>query len=197
MEMTVLSIGLNIILMILLGAVIYYARRLSDSIAIFRSSRQEMKELIKDLSTNVDKAEAAIKAMRRETDTSADDLHFMITKAKALSEELQFIQESGDRLANRLEKAAANKGKSLASNYEYEDEEEVRASPKKKSEKGVKKAPPQPIFNIIDRDHEDIGGEDNLPEFLTEETEIPDNLKSQAERDLAQALQRQQKAKKG
>jgi hypothetical protein len=199
MEMTVFSVGLNIILMILLGAVIYYARRLSESIAVFRTSRQEMKELIKDLSRNVDKAEAAIKAMRRETDTSADDLHFMITKAKALSEELQFIQESGDRLATRLEKAAENKGKGISPEF-YEDEPESVVT-KKKSDPGKKqnskKTPPQPIFNIIDRDQDDIGGEDNLPEFLTEDTEIPDNLKSQAERDLAMALQRQQKSKKG
>ena len=193
MGMSLLSLGLNVILMILLGAVIFYARRLSESIAIFRSSRQEMKELIKDLSINVDKAEAAIKAMRRETDTSADDLHFMITKGKALSEELQFIQESGDRLATRLEKAS--KG-TKAEQETIAEEPLVAKKPKSKDTK--KKSPPQPIFNIIDREEEgQIGGTDDLPEFLTEDTDIPSELQSQAEKDLAMALQRQKKMKKG
>ncbi len=195
MEMTLLSVALNVVLMILLGAMIYYARRLSESILIFRNSRQEMKALIKDLSKNVDKAEAAIKSMRRETDTSADDLHFMITKAKALSEELQFIQETGDRLATRIEKAAsATEGH--RAKIDSQDEQPIKAQ-KNKASQSSNKSPPRPMFNIIDREREDIGGPHDIPEFLTEDTDIPDNLKSQAERDLAMALQRQKNNKKG
>ena len=195
MDMSVLSIGLNIILMILLGAVIYYARRLSESIAIFRDSRKELRALINDLTKNIDKAENAIKSMRRETDTSADDLHFMITKARALSEELQFIQESGDRLATRIEKAAE---KSNAGRQKTRDiiDEEVHSS-KKTGQSQTKKSPPSPMFNIIDREHDDIGNEHDIPEFLTDDTDIPDNLKSQAERDLAMALRKQKKSRKG
>ncbi len=189
MEMNLLSIGLNIILMVLLGAVIYYARRLSENISIFRDSRKELTALINDLTKNIDKAEGAIQSMRRETDTSADDLHFMITKAKALSEELQFIQESGDRLATRIEKAAENTNKESASG-----DTPIRAT--KPSSSKSKKSPPSPMFNIIDRDNE-IGGEHDIPEFLTDDTDIPENLKSQAERDLAMALRKQKQTKKG
>lgn len=195
MEMGILSIGLNIVLMILLGAVIYYARRLSESIAIFRDSRQELRALINDLTKNIDKAENAIKSMRRETDTSADDLHFMITKAKALSEELQFIQESGDRLATRIEKAAEKTNAGRRSSQDIIDED--LHAPKRKGASKDKKSPPSPMFNIIDREHDEIGGEHDIPEFLTDDTDIPDNLKSQAERDLAMALQKQKKSRKG
>lgn len=194
MELSLLSIGLNLVLMILLGAVIYYSRRLSESIAIFRDSRKELRTLINDLTKNIDKAENAIKAMRRETDTSADDLHFMITKGKALSEELQYIQEAGDRLANRLETAvekSSSANKARSQDYNQSREQKTTAASQNK------KSPPSPMFNIIDRDHENNEEDHKIPDFLTEETDVPDNLKSQAERDLAMALQKQKKSKKG
>ncbi|MCB9964048.1 MAG: hypothetical protein H6855_02720 [Rhodospirillales bacterium] len=201
MDVSFLSIGLNIILMILLGAMIFYARRLSDSISIFRNSRKDMELLIKDLSRNVDKAEAAIKSMRKETDTSADDLHFMITKARALSEELQFIQETGDRLANRLEKAV-EKQSELRPQFELEEEPSAPAASRKSKDKEEKKrqvTPPRPMFNIIDREF-DAPSRSRSPDEFDENSadlDVPEDLTSQAERDLILALQRQTKNKKG
>jgi hypothetical protein len=194
MGMPLLTLVMNIILMALLGAMIFYAKRLSDNISIFRNSREEMQNLIKSLSKSIDKAEAAIKSMRRETDTSADDLHFMITKAKALSEELQFVQESGERLANRLEKARDEASSSVVTSHNKQFEETKLRAPERPKADKKKPAPPRPMFNIIDRDQQ---GGDDLYAYIEDDNDIPDNLKSQAEKDLALALQRQQNSKKG
>jgi hypothetical protein len=129
----------------------------------------------------------------------------MITKGRALSDELQFIQEAGDRLANRLEKLAEKNSSQARHAYEhYENMADIDMVEHKTK---TSASSPQPsgssAFDIVDREFEsqDLGSDDQFPSFLInpdkEDTDIPRNLQSKAERELAEALNKKRSSKKG
>ena len=190
MSMTILSLVLNVVIMGLLGVMIYHSSRLSKSIDIFRRSRQEMDALIKNLSEQVDQANSAIRKLRRDSADSADDLSDMVAKSRVLSEELQYIYETGDRLATRLEVLVEKSSGEIKKSHKNLDhiETEERITKKESTSSKAKKSP----FNIVDREFEEEDVDDNFPSFLKgdESDDMDDELMSQAERDLAAALQK-------
>lgn len=101
-----LSFILDIVILLLLAATVFYTARLSYFMSHFRQGRHEMGKLLADLSRQVTQAETAMAGMRQVAEKSGAELQEIINESKFLSDELRFMNESGDNLANRLEKLA-------------------------------------------------------------------------------------------
>lgn len=101
-----LALILDAVVIILLVATIVFAARLSLRLQAFRSNKAEIETLIKNLSEQIAQAERAVGGMREAAREGGRDLQERINEARALAEELQFMNETGNNLAGRLEKAA-------------------------------------------------------------------------------------------
>ena len=105
-----MSVGLGLVLDILvllcLGVTIFYASKLSIYLNSFRKSREDMDRFIKKLSKDITHAEQVVETMNVSAQETVERLQSLVQEAKFLSDELRFMNETGDSLANRLEKLA-------------------------------------------------------------------------------------------
>lgn len=163
---------LDAVIIVLLGATIFYAARLSLYLRDFRAGKKDMDKLISSLADHIVRAEKAITGMRESARESGRDLQSLINEAKALSEELQFMGEAGNSLASRLETLAERSAKMAVA---------AKAAPRSR-ERFI--AAKEDSFAIRDADFE--LEEDALREVVSDEP----GLQSRAERELYEALQR-------
>lgn len=166
--MITLPLILDGIILLLLAATILFAARLSVHLQAFRNNRAELEELVKNLAAQIAQAEKAVAGMRESARESGRDLQERINVARALAEELQFMNETANNLAARLEKAATSP----------QPRHEERDTPNGHSP-----------FNIQDREF--TIRDDDSP-FMLEEGEDEDEIadfQSRAERELFEALQ--------
>ncbi len=101
-----ISLLMDGLILIFLCVTIFYAARLSIFMKSFRQSRGEIAKLIKELNIVTAKAEDSITDMQENAGTTDVAMRDSIVQAKFLSDELRFMTETGDSLANRLEKLA-------------------------------------------------------------------------------------------
>ena len=94
------------LILIFLCVTIFYAARLSLFMKTFRQSRGEISKLIKELNIVIGKAEGSVASMQENAGTTEVAMREVIVDAKFLSDELRFMTETGDSLADRLEKLA-------------------------------------------------------------------------------------------
>jgi len=100
--MTILSLLLDVVMIGLLGAGIFYAIRLTRQLADMRSSRADMERFILDFTATVARAEAGVKGLKNASRSCGDELEPLIERGQNLREELGFLIESADQMANRL-----------------------------------------------------------------------------------------------
>jgi uncharacterized protein YoxC len=101
-----IELTIDILIVVLLAATIFYAVRLSFHLRNFRQNRKELDKLINNLNNEINKAHKAIEGLRTTSQEAGEDLQEKISRAQGLSEELQLMNEAGDNLAVRLEKLA-------------------------------------------------------------------------------------------
>ncbi len=190
-----LTLAMDILIVVLLAATIFYAVRLSKHLDAFRSNRSDMERLIRDLSMQITRAQEGISTLDELAKESSDELRALVAKSTGLSDELQLITESGDNLAERLEKLATK-------NRELVDQIDAKAldlvypggRPEAKplsARRNEEMAPPSRLFAIRD------------PDFSADDAEMDDDIddgedaadddvsyQSKSERDLAAALRR-------
>lgn len=106
MSSEIFGLILDVFVLIFLGAMIFYAMRLSISLNAFRTHRQDFDKIVSSLVGSVAQAERAIAALKETGEKEAGQMQQMIREAKALSEELQIINAAGESMATRLEKLA-------------------------------------------------------------------------------------------
>ncbi|NCC22509.1 MAG: hypothetical protein EOM26_08605 [Alphaproteobacteria bacterium] len=210
-----LGLALDILIVALLAATIFYSIRLSANLKIFRESRGQIANLLEDLSNNIAHAEQAIAGLRETARDGGKELQDTIDKGRALSDELQLVTEAGDNLARRLEKLASQRGRSGGERSSERDEEEhIFADPGleeifRKPERPKAKSEPAPSrparggaeplgFAIRDPDFDSGAEPEGMPfdEFLGAGPDEDPGLATQAERDLYSALARKNKAGK-
>lgn len=104
------AVILDIVLVGLLIATIVYAIILNKQIIHLRDSRQELAELIAGLNDAMAKADSGVKGMRKTATDTGEGLQKAIDKAMALKDELTFIVETGEALADRLGLAGGSPG---------------------------------------------------------------------------------------
>ncbi len=204
--MPALGLILDMMIVGLLGATIFYAVRLSRNLDAFRSNRADMERLIRELSAQITRAQEGVTALDDSARQSGDELQSLVTKARGMIEELTLMNEAGDSLAARLENLAtrnrvvADELGGAAANLVYPGASAKPApekyTPDKKVEPPTYRDPPltPPSFFAI-RDPDFDRDADEKPSVLG--SAVPedfgsenDGFESQAERDLASALRR-------
>ena len=121
--------SLDIILILMVGVGLYQATRLIKQLMSLRQSRGEMERFVHEFNATVIRAEAGIKGLRSAARDSGDDLEKLVEKALMVRDELQFIVESADQIAERLSQSAAN---AMRPDKKYEAAKpvpEVKAAP--------------------------------------------------------------------
>lgn len=196
MSVAGLSLIMDVAVLTGLAATLYYAMRLSKSLDGFRKYRQEFGALIGDLSRNIDKAQQAIQAMRSASTESGGNLQEVIDEARLLADELQLINQASNSLATRLE-TLAQKNSAAARQYDapYQPRADIPDAPAAPQESDYFSAVPRAekpalkagrgagqSFAIQDRDYDETG-----------DAADPAGFESRAERELFEALQKNQK----
>lgn len=179
---------MDIGMLVLLAATVYLAFRLNINLKNFKKSRSEMEGLVNRLTANIDKAERAIGGMQNAARNAGKELDEIINDAKALADELKFMNETGNNLANRLEKIAERNRESSEKIEEKSMLAKVSSSAKGQPIK-IDEAPRG--FAIQDRDFAaGLEEDDDEEEFDDLSDEDFGGLQSQAERELFEALQK-------
>ncbi|MDD3181995.1 MAG: DUF6468 domain-containing protein [Alphaproteobacteria bacterium] len=104
--MNYISFLLDVVLIGLLAAGIRYAMKLTSQLADMRKGRLEMERFIGQFNATVSRAEAGILGLKTTARTCGDDLERLIEKGQMLRDELNFLTESADVIANRLSQSA-------------------------------------------------------------------------------------------
>jgi hypothetical protein len=100
--------ALDLVLILIVGAGLVQAARLITHLAGLRQGRLDMERFVHDFNSTVMRAEAGIKGLRQAARESGDDLEKLVEKALAVRDELQFITESADQVAERLSQSASS-----------------------------------------------------------------------------------------
>ena len=102
------AIYLDLVMIVLLIATITYAMILSRRLAAFRRNREEMQNFLTAFNAANERAEISIRALKDMAEQSGEKLREDIEQATALNEDLSFMVDRGESIANRLEKAASD-----------------------------------------------------------------------------------------
>lgn len=202
---TLLSFGLDIVILVALGITIFYAIRLSSNLNKFRLHREEFESFMGDLNKSIEAAEDAVENLKQASLATGDQLRRKVRDGQHLADELKIMIESGESLANRLEQSAEGaSGKKVKKKVKTEPQSNVQdieendwflddiPEPPNNNEK-PQRGEDIPSFFIQDREFNDegeVGHEANADQ-------ANENLQSQAERELYEALQKNKKTKSG
>ena len=99
--------ALDLVLILMIGAGLVQVTRLIRQLAILKQGRAEMDRFVKEFNGTVARAEAGIKGLRNTARESGDDLEKLLNKATMVRDELHFLVESADQIAERLSQQAA------------------------------------------------------------------------------------------
>lgn len=196
-----ISFMMDVAILILLAATVYFAFRLSLSLRNFKESRFEMEGLVNRLTANIDHAEKAIGGMQNSARKVGLELDEIIGDAKKLADELRIMNESGNSLAGRLE-ALADRNRAMVEQLESKNLPAMSGMAEPiRYNRELPRALQAPVedtvprgFVIHDRDY------DHDPDELLDDEfgEAPDDgFQSQAERDLYEALQNSSARQRG
>jgi capsule polysaccharide export protein KpsE/RkpR len=118
-----LSILLDIFLIVLLSLTMVFCFRLNNKILELKSGRKELLELIKTLDSGIIKTNSNIQDLKTMTNHSAYELNNLVEKAKELMNDLSFMNDTAQNLADKLEQSitiARKCANNEASNKVYE-----------------------------------------------------------------------------
>jgi len=168
MSESLLGLFMDGLVLVFLGATIFFAVRLSAHLKNFRDGRKDLERLIHDLSTQIDKAEHSIDALKTSARDIARDLQQQLDEAKTMSAELEIMTRGANNMADRLDKSAErHRGNDAIFDQSTAP---VRGKP--------------------------VAGRDEFPGFAIRDAEAerggdlsPDSGESVAERELLEALQ--------
>lgn len=216
MSNTLLTIGLDIIVICLLSATIFFVLRLYKGLNEFKTQRKQFDTVIRNLLSAINQAERSIQTLKDTSTTEAAALEQLIAQSKALSEELSIINGTGESIAKRIEQLAEKNRKIGAGEARTPAKQRNirRSEPQEKQSPRPRKEPSQPKQNKEEKYAETLkkvkssarkpkktsSGQD-LPSFMTssqgaehmDNDENAQNLQSQAERELYEALRSNKK----
>ncbi len=94
---------IDIVIIALLIPTIIYAYSLNKSLNMLRQNQKSLAQLISALNEATFKAESSIPKLKSVTEHSSEGLKEVVDNAKELKNDLLFINERADNLADRLE----------------------------------------------------------------------------------------------
>ncbi|EPY02102.1 DUF6468 domain-containing protein [Magnetospirillum fulvum] len=96
---------LDIVVSVLMVATIAYATRLNARLAALRKNRDDLARTIVGFNEATLRAESSIPKLRKAADEAGHSLQERVEKAQSLRDDLAFMIERADTMANRLENA--------------------------------------------------------------------------------------------
>lgn len=106
MSQGLFALIMDALVLVLLGATIVYAARLSRHLKNFREGRKELEKLIADLSGQIIRAEGAIDGLKASARDMTRDLQAQLDEAKNIGADLEIMTRGANNIADRLDKAA-------------------------------------------------------------------------------------------
>ena len=94
---------LNFAIILLLVPTIFFTYRLNASLKVLRENQSSLAKLVQSLNDATFKAENSIPKLKSVTEISSTGLKEVIASAKTLKDDLMFINERANSLADRLE----------------------------------------------------------------------------------------------
>ncbi len=98
---------LDIIVITLLGATIFYCWHLNKRLGHWRRDEQRLRAMIADFDAATQRAEAGIQDLRQTGEHIENTLHKRMRDARALSDELQFMIENLDSLTTHFDQTSS------------------------------------------------------------------------------------------
>ena len=161
---------LELVLILLLAATLFHALRLERALGVLKRDRAVLEELVAGFNESTRLAESGIDRLRAAADGAGRQIARQIEQAQLLRDDLTFLVDRSDKLAERLEVA-------VRSARMVQDSSPGTPAPITATRDAAALARPSMKF-------EGPAGPDTKP---TIESELP-RLRSQAERDLLHAL---------
>jgi chromosome segregation ATPase len=128
-----LSVLMDLIVLVFLGATIFYVLRLSVSLNEFKAQRREFDNVITNMISSIDQAERTVHSLKQTGAQEAAELEKLVGESKALAEELKIINEASESMAKRLENLAETNRKAVQSSQGYTNDDSTYTRPKAKS----------------------------------------------------------------
>jgi len=101
-----LSMGLEVLLVVLLAFTLLYCVILERRLASLRRNQNGLKKMIGDLNSAIVNASTSLRALKMAAGEAAETLDDRLRRARALSDELSLLTNSGERIAQRFDRAA-------------------------------------------------------------------------------------------
>lgn len=103
-----LELLINLIIVALLVPTILFAYRLNKNLEVLRRNQSSLAKLVEALNDATFKAENSIPKLKSVTEHSSEGLKEVVDSAKELKDDLLFINERADNLADRLEQVISD-----------------------------------------------------------------------------------------
>jgi hypothetical protein len=92
-------------LVVLLGATLFHAMRLERALGVLKRDRAVLEELVAGFNDSTRQAEIGVERLRAATDGAGRQIARQIELAQRLRDDLGFLNERGEKIAERLEGA--------------------------------------------------------------------------------------------
>lgn len=180
---------LEIVLVLMLAATLFHALRLERALGVLKRDRTQLEELVAEFNTSTRAAEASITRLHEAADGAGRQIGRHVETAGRLKDDLVFLADRGDRLADRLDQLVRTGRMLEPAAYAGTEQrtEPQRTEPQWREATWQPPAAPEPYrphhaaaatFAVMERAGvTERAGEDAAP-----------RVRSQAERDLMKAL---------
>jgi hypothetical protein len=96
---------LEVALVVLLGTTLFHAMRLERALGVLKRDRAVLEELVAGFNDSTRQAEVGVERLRAATDGAGRQIARQIELAQRLRDDLGFLNERGEKIAERLEGA--------------------------------------------------------------------------------------------
>lgn len=166
-------------LVLLLGATLFHAVRLERALGVLKRDRAVLEELVAGFNDSTRQAEAGVERLRAATDGAGRQMARQIEQSQRLKDDLVFLGERGERLAERLE-GAVRSARMVGDQQGFAGLHMQAAQPPPQS------PPPPPPASVL------FGGLEDAEPAPAATVRVAEpagqKLRSEAERDLLRAL---------
>ena len=95
--------ALDLVLVVLLAATLFHALRLERALGVLKRDRAALEALVCAFNASTQMAEQGIERLRKSADGAGRQITLQIDAANGLKNDLMFLSERGERLADRME----------------------------------------------------------------------------------------------
>lgn len=108
--MPLLSMLINLSIAGLLVAVIIYCRTLNRNIRVLQNSKSEMAKLFSEFDQSIERASTSVTELKEAADKADNLLKEKLGTANMIADDLSFLIERGNRMADQLENGMKGRG---------------------------------------------------------------------------------------